>query len=223
MVNHIRGKAAFFSILILCLIAPCFVYAASAQSTTVTAEASSSQLKVGDTLTVNVKVSNAVDLYGVDVTLSWNTSVLEAVSASNALGVESHSNGVLHGSSAYPIDVEEDAVTDGQYHLLATSQGSSTPSFSGSGTIATVTFNVTGVGQANLSLDDVELSTRDSTGEISLVTPETNVSTVTAAIPEFPVTALILALAVAAAAIIIIATKKISKPQLSIAKNANHV
>lgn len=224
MVNHNRGKTAFFTVLIFCLISPCMVYAASAQSTTtVTAEASSSQLKVGDTLTVTVKVSDAVDLYGVDVTLSWNTSVLEAVSATNSLDVESHSNGVLHGSSAYPIDVEEDAVTDGQYHLLATSQGSSTPSFSGSGTIATVVFNVTGSGSANLSLDDVELSTRDSTGQISLVTPETNVSTVTTTIPEFPIAALVLALAVASAAIVIIATKKIGKPVLSIAKNANHV
>ena len=223
MVNHNRGKTAFLTVIILCLISPCIVYAVSAQSTTVTAEASSSQLKVGDTLTVTLKVSDAVDIYGVDVTLSWNTSVLEAVSASNSLGVESHSNGVLHGSSAYPIDVEEDAVTDGQYHLLATSQGSSTPSFSGSGTIATVTFNVTGVGQANLSLDDVELSTRDSAGEISLVTPQTDVSAVTTTIPEFPIAALVLALAVAAAAIVIIVTKKIGNPMLSIAKNANHV
>jgi hypothetical protein len=153
--------------------------------------------------------------------LSWNTSVLEAFSATHSLGVELNSNGVLHQSAAYPIDVEEDAVTNGQYHLLATSQGQSTPSFSGSGTIATITFNVTGTGSANLSLDDVELSTRDAAGEISLVTPETNVSAVSAVIPEFPVVALILALAVAAAAVIIVATKKISRPQLSIAKNAN--
>jgi hypothetical protein len=223
MVNHNRGKTAFFTVLILCLISPCMVYAVSAQTTTVTAEANSSQLKVGDTLTVTLKVSDAVDLYGVDITLSWNTSVLEAVSATNSLGVESHSNGVLHASSAYPIDVEDDAVTDGQYHLLATSQGSSTSSFSGSGTLATITFNVTGTGSANLSLNDVELSTRDATGEISLVTAQTNVSVVTTTIPEFSIAALALALAVAAAAIVILATKKVGKPVLSIAKNANNV
>jgi hypothetical protein len=223
MVNHTRGKAAVFAVLIFCLVSSCFIYAASAQSTTVYAEASSNQLKVGDTLTVTLKVADAVDLYGLDVTLSWNTSVLRAVSATNSLGIESHSNGVLHQSDAYQVDVEEDSVTDGQYHLLATSQGQGTPSFSGSGTIATVVFNVTGVGQANLSLDNVELSTRDSAGEISLVTPETNVSAVTTTIPEYPAIALVLALAVAATAIIVIATKKIAKPQLSIAKNINHV
>lgn len=224
MANHARqGKAAVFAVLILCLVSPCLVYAASAQSTTVTAEASSNQLKVGDTLTVTLKVSDAVDLYGVDVTFSWNTSVLEALSATSNLGVESNSNGVLHQSADYPIDVITDGVTDGEYQLVATSTGSNTPSFSGSGTIATVIFNVTGSGSANLSLDDVELSIRDSAGEISLLTPSTNASTVTTVIPEFPVAALILALAVVAAAVIIIATKKIGKPQLSIAKNVNHV
>jgi hypothetical protein len=220
MVNHTRVKAVF-AVLLFCLVSSCFVYAALAQSTTVSAEASPDQLKVGDTLTVTLKIQDAVDLYGLDVKLTWNSSVLEAVSATNALGVESNSNGVLHQSTAYPVDVEQDAVTTGQYHLLATSQGASTPSFSGSGTIATLIFNVTGSGSANLQLDDVELSTRDAAGEISLVTPETSVATVTATIPEFPITALILALAVAAAAVIIIATKKISKPQLSIAKNTN--
>lgn len=220
MVYHTGGKAVL-AVLIFCLVSSCFVYVASAQSTTVAAEASPDKLKVGDTLTVTVKIRDAVDLYGVDVTLNWNSSVLKAVSATNSLGVESNSNGVLHKSSAYPIDVEEDAINDGQYHLLATSQGQSTPSFSGSGTIVTIIFNVTGSGSANLALDNVELSTRDSTGQISLVTPETNVSTVTATIPEFPATALVLALAVAAAAIILIAAKKIGKPQLSIAKNAN--
>lgn len=220
MVNRISGKVVF-AVLVFCLVSSCFVYAASAQSTTVSAEANSNQLKVGDTLTVTIKIRDAVDLYGLDVTLNWNSSVLKAFSATNSLGVESNSNGVLHQSTAYPIDVEEDTVTDGQYHLLATSQGSNTPSFSGSGTIATIVFNVTGTGSANLSLDNVELSMRDSTGEISLVTPQTDVSAVNAVIPELPTTALILALAIAATAIIIIATKKISRPQLSIAKNAN--
>lgn len=221
MVNQSRVKAAFFATLIICIVSLGFVYAASAQSTTVSAEANSNQLKVGDTLTVTLKIKDAVDLYGLDVKLTWNNSVLSAFSATNSLGVEVNSNGVLHHSAAYPIDVEEDAVTDGQYHLLATSQGQSTPSFSGSGTIATLIFNITGTGSANLSLDDVELSTRDSAGEISLVTPQTDVSAVNTVIPEFPVTALILALAVAAAAVIIIVAKKISRPQLSIAKNAS--
>jgi hypothetical protein len=219
MVNHSSRCKVAIVVLILCLVSPCLVYVVSAQSPSVTAEASSSQLKVGDSLTVTVKISDAVDLYGLDVTLSWNGAILEAVSAASALGVESNPNGVLHESSANPISVEEDSVNAGQYHLLATSTGSSTPSFSGSGTIATIEFTVAGSGSADLALD-VELSTRDTAGEISLVTPTTTVTSVNTVIPEFPATALVLALAVAASAAVIITAKKLHKPQLGIARSA---
>jgi hypothetical protein len=168
MVNHAKLSKVFFAVLLLCLVLPSLMYVASAQSTTVTAEASLSQLKIGEKLTVTVKISDAVDLYGLDVTLSWNNEIIEAVSATSTLGIESNSNGVLHESAAYPLEVEQDSFTSGQYHLLATSTGSSTPSFSGSGTIATLCFNVIGSGSADFMLN-VELSTRDATGEISLV------------------------------------------------------
>ncbi len=59
----------------------------------------------------------------------------------------------------------------GEYHLLATSTGSSTPSFSGSGTIATVTFSVTSTGATGLALEDVELSDDCIGGTVNLVTP----------------------------------------------------
>ncbi len=214
-----RVKIVLFMVLVVSLVSPCFIYAASAQNTTVTAEANSNQLNIGETLTVNIKISDAVDLYGLAVTLSWNTSVLEAISATNALGVESHSNGVLHESQSYPLQVEQDGITDSQYTLLATSTGSTTPSFDGSGTIATVVFNVTGSGSAGLALD-VELSVRNSNGDVSLSTPATRIDAINA-VPEFPTVALIVALAVAAAASVVVATK-LRKPNVSIAKNPDH-
>jgi hypothetical protein len=205
------GKVVVFAVLLFSLVSTGFVFTASAASTTVTAEASSTQLKVGDTLTVNIKVADAVDLYGLDITLNWNTAVLKELSATNNLGVESHSNGVLHESNTYPIDVEDDAVTDGQYHLLATSQGASTASFSGSGTIATITFNVTGTGSTGLSLD-AELSLRNSAGEVSLNEPITSVSAVSIAVPEFPTIAVVAVVAVAVAGSVIVAVK-LQKPK----------
>ena len=78
MVSHDRFNKAVFAVLLLCLVSPFLVYDASAQSTTVTAEADSSELKVGDTLTVTIKISDAADLYGLDVTLSWNTAMLRS-------------------------------------------------------------------------------------------------------------------------------------------------
>lgn len=204
------GKVGVFAVLLFSLVSTGFLYA-SAAATTVTAEANSTQLKVGDTLTVNIKVSDAVDLYGLDVTLNWNTAVLKEISAISNLGVESHSNGVLHESTSYPIDVEDETVTNGQYHLLATSQGASTISFSGSGTIATVTFNVTGTGSTGLSLD-AEFSLRNSAGEVSLSEPTTNVSAVSIAVPEFPTIAVVAVVAVAVAGSVIVAVK-LHKPK----------
>ena len=128
------------------------------------AEASTSQPHVGDTLTVNIKISNVQNLFGVDVTLNWNPSVLSVVSATSQLGVESHSGGVLHETSSYPIEVVDDIASQsiGEYHLLATSTGSASP-FSGSGTIATVTFKVTSSGSTGLTLAS-ELSDHPAAG-----------------------------------------------------------
>jgi hypothetical protein len=201
-----QGKLLVFAVLLFSLVSTCLVYAASAATTSVTAEANKTQLNVGDTLTVTIKVANAVDLYGLDVTLNWNTAVLKAISATNSLGVESHSDGVLHESNSYAIDVEDDAIIDGQYHLLATSTGASTQSFSGSGIIATVTFNVTGSGDPGLSLS-AELSIRNSAGEVSLNEPSTSVSSVNVAVPEFPTVAVVVVVAVVAAGSVIVAVR----------------
>ena len=71
-------------------------------------------------------------------------------------------NGVLHGSNintdsnnlnSGDIYVQETKVA-GSYELVATSVGASTSSFSGSGTIVTLTFNVVSAGSAGLSLSD---------------------------------------------------------------------
>ena len=208
-----QGKLLVFTVLLFSLVSTCLVYAATAAATSVTAEANKTQLNVGDTLTVTIKVADAVDLYGLDITLNWNTAVLKAISATNSLGVESHSDGVLHESNSYAIDIEDDVIVDGQYHLLATSTGASTQSFSGSGTIATVIFNVTGSGNPELSLS-AEFSVRNSAGEVSLNEPSTNVSSVNVAVPEFPTVAVVAVVAVAAAGSVIVAVR-LHKPKVA--------
>ena len=161
----------------------------SAQSTVVKAEASASQPNVGDTLTVNVKISNVQNLFGVDVTLNWNPSVLTVVSATSQLGVESHSGGVLHETSSYPLEVVDDTASQstGEYHLLATSTGSASP-FSGSGTIATVTFNVASAGPTGLALSS-ELSDHPAAGGTANLIDHTDIAdSVTAVSPGSSIT-----------------------------------
>jgi hypothetical protein len=200
------NKTIVFMFLLLSLLSTVFVLGASAQATVIKAEASASQPHIGDTLTVNIKISNAQNLYGVDVTLNWNPSVLKLISATPQLGVESHSNGVLHESSTYPIDVEDNTQSDREYHLLATSTGSSTASFSGSGTIATLQFNVTSAGPTGLALD-AELSERTSDGQVTLVEPSATVDSINTVVPEFPLLIVVVGLAIVATATILIATK----------------
>ncbi|MCL5949005.1 MAG: cohesin domain-containing protein [Candidatus Bathyarchaeota archaeon] len=224
-------KPIIVAILVCTIVSICFIYTVSAQNTLVRAEASTSQPRVGDTLTVNIKISDAQDLFGVDVTLNWNSSTLKLVSATPQLGVESHSGGVLHESSSFPIEVADNTASqsDGKYHLLATSTGSSTPAFTGSGTIATVTFTVTSIGSTGLALEDVELSELAADRTVNLVTPSTSVDSVTPVastvsptpvIPEFPTT-LILLLVALATATLAISTKLLKKRTSASLKTAS--
>lgn len=198
-----------FAVFVCTLLSFNLVYGVSAQGTVVKAEASASQPLVGDTLTVIIKISNVKNLFGVDLTLDWNSSILNLVSATPQLGVESYSGGVLHESQSLPIEVvyNDASQTLGQYHLLATSTGSVTPSFNGSGTIATVTFNVTSIGSTGLVLENVELSELTADRTVNLVTPSTSVDLVNPIIPEFPITAIMGLLLVLATASVAISTK----------------
>lgn len=138
---------------------------------------------VGETFTINITVSNVQNLYGVDVTLDWNTSILQVVTATNLLGVESHPGGVLHDS----VDITEDSASQeiGEYHLVATSVNPA-DSFNGSGAIATITFNVTKVGRSDLILLS-ELADHPLPEEVSTFIDHTDVGgSFDAVIPEFP-------------------------------------
>jgi hypothetical protein len=67
------------------------------------------------------------------------------------LGVESHPNGVLHGNSSSTL-YEEENIASNKYVLIGTSIGQQTPSFSGSGTLVELSFNVTGIGSCDLNV-----------------------------------------------------------------------
>jgi Cohesin domain len=212
------------------IVSICFVPAALAQNMMVKAQASASQPHVGDPLTIDINLSGAQDIFGVDVTLDWNPAVLQLMSAIPQLGVESHSGGVLHESSTYPIEILDNSSSqsDGEYHLLATSTGSSTPGFSGSGTITTVTFSVKSLGDTGLALENVELSQLASDRTTSLVDPLTSVDKVipqasgvsvspsvpaasitpTPSVPELTQTMIILLIAAITIASVLISTKR---------------
>ena len=149
------------AILICTLFFSGLIYGVSAQADTIVmAQASTFQPHIGGTLTVLITISNVQNLAGIDTTLQWNPNALSLSSSNLNLGVEIHQNGVLHGS-AIKTDVNNlnagdiyamETKVSGSYELVATESGKSTQSFSGSGTIATLTFNVLAAGSADLSL-----------------------------------------------------------------------
>jgi hypothetical protein len=226
-----------FAILLCILFTFFFVNSVFAQGTVVKAETTTTQSYVGDTLTITIKISNVINLFGVDVTLSWNPSVLSVISATSQLGVESHSGGVLHETSSYPIEVVDDIASQstGEYHLLATSTGSAS-AFSGSGTIATLTFRVVNPGSTRLALiselsdhpaaggsanlidhtDTADSVTAFVSGPSASPTPTTSTETSptphpSTSIPEFSNIAIITIFIVLTASIVTISTKILKK------------
>ncbi|NIP67076.1 hypothetical protein GWN63_06060, partial [Candidatus Bathyarchaeota archaeon] len=52
--------------------------------------------EVAESFTINVTLSDVQNLYGVKVIIRWNSDILQVVNVDVRLGVESHSDGVLH-------------------------------------------------------------------------------------------------------------------------------
>ena len=184
------------------------ISAVSAQGTTVKVEPSKTTPIVGETLTVNITISNVQNLYGVDVTLRWNNSALKVLSNTSLLGVESHPNGVLHEN----ILIAEASASQqiGAYTLVATST-SPAASFSGRGTIATLTFNVTSLGRSTLELE-TELADKPAADEPADFIAHNDVSSsVDVSIPEFPTLLALAALIVFATAAMVVSKKHIKK------------
>ena len=176
----------------------------AASGTTVSSVPSTITPALGENFTVNITVTNVQNLYGVDVELSWNASVLQVLNVDLHLGVESHSDGVLH--EIFPnaeIDVVENDVSSetGTYHVVATSVNPA-PSFSGSGNIAVLTFTVISLGHSGLALE-TELADYPASEEPASLIEHTNNAGAINVIPEFPsliTVALLLVLATAAVA-----------------------
>ncbi|MFB3889221.1 MAG: cohesin domain-containing protein [Candidatus Bathyarchaeia archaeon] len=185
--------------------------------TVVSVEPQASTARVAETLTVNISISNVENLYGLDVTLSWNNSILQVLSSVSTLGVESHPGGVLHEAAGAPISFVEDTASQetGEYHVVATSQ-SPADSFNGTGTIATLTFNVTRVGRSPLTLYS-ELANHPPPDETAVFIEHQDVGgSVDVVIPEFPTAAALVVLVVAATAVLLLSKRRLRKTSASL-------
>jgi len=136
----------------------------ASSSTAVKVEPSAKMANVGETFTVNITITDVQNLFGLEVTLYWNSSILQMMSVDVRLGVESYPDGVLHE----PVSIvkNETIQEEGKYQLVAMSTGSETPSFNGTGNIVRITFNVTEVGSCKLNLE-TKLADKPPVGDVS--------------------------------------------------------
>jgi len=169
---------------------------------------------VGETFTINITVIGVQNLYGVEVTLCWNASILEVVGLDLRLGLESHPDGVLHELPFAPIFVAENNVIQeqGKYRLAATSVASA-PSFNGSGNIVRLTFNVTDIRNSKLDLETqlYDYPPPDREPRISWPIDHTTIDGSFEVVPEFPNIIIILFLFMVLTIFAIIFSKKISR------------
>lgn len=173
----------FLWLIALLLTQVAFVQAAS--NTTVDVVPSRNTLPLGETFSVNITISNVQNLFAVDVALSWNVSVLQVLNVDLRLGIESHPDGILHENLPdYPIEIIENSLSSetGEYHIAATSVGP-VSSFSGSGNVAIISFNVTNLGQAGFGLES-ELADKPVSGEANFIGHTQSIGNVSI-IPEF--------------------------------------
>lgn len=171
MMNKMEPKSLWVAAKIFLCILPFLslflfqtVTAKSDAETVVKVEPYASFTRVGETFTVNITVVNVQNLYGVEITLHWNASILEMVNADVRLGVESHPDGVLHNLSSAKISIYKNEILQDQgKYVLAGSSTNPAPSFNGSGNIVRVTFNVSTLGSCNLSLVESKLASNKMT------------------------------------------------------------
>ena len=183
----------------------------SSSNTKVAVNPASTNALLGKTITINITLSNVQNLYGLDVTLLWNPSALKIQNVNIRLGVESHLDGVLHEAPSADIFVQENNADqeNGEYHLVATSVAPAS-SFSGSGTIASITFNVTDIGHSELILT-TELGDYNPSGSNLIDHTDVNGS-VDSVIPEFPSATAISIVIILVITTIVLSKRLLGKP-----------
>lgn len=109
---------------------------------------------VGETFTVEVRVQDVIDLYGLCVSFIWDPAILDYTSHIVTAPVEDYPEGVLHN----PIIIIVNYVnaTAGTFEICESTLGG--PAFTGEGIIFKMTFEVSGVGFSPLGIIETDIA-----------------------------------------------------------------
>lgn len=144
------GKPLLRTTFLLALIITQIAAGKATSGTTIRVEPYASIAQVGESFTINITLTDIQNLYGVEVILRWNASILQVVGVDVRLGVESHPDGVLHEDI---LIAENETRNDVGRYWLAAASTAPAASFYGGGNIVIITFNVTGAGSCKLDLE----------------------------------------------------------------------
>jgi len=143
---------------------------------------STSSADVGEMFIVNVTVTDVENLYGVQVALHWDSSVLRVAEVDVRVGL---SDGVLYSPC---VTAQNELNQEKGEYLYAVRSASPAPSFNGSGNIVRITFNASSFGNSTLDLEAglYDLPPPDRWPPASLEISHLTIDGSFTAIPEFP-------------------------------------
>jgi hypothetical protein len=206
--KSLTSKAVFLPLsAALVFILVCTPDSCSLSQTTVKLEPALCSAGLGETFTANVTVADVQNLYGLEVDVSWNASVLEIARVDVRVG---QAGGALY-SSVY---VVENSTSDSQYTLAATSVAPAPP-FNGTGTAATITFRVKNHGNSSLSVTSLlyDFPPPDRDPRVSLPIEHTTLGSMfEETIPEIGNLALLVVLIAVAGTTAVLSLKKFRTP-----------
>jgi LysM repeat protein len=142
-----------------------------AQDTKVFIDPPEREVAVGATTTVEIRIENVTDLFGAEVHLNFEPTLLEVIDADAGTdGVQ-----IQPGQFLSPYFTAQNIVDQahGKIHF-ATSQGPDDNPVSGSGVLATIVLRAKAVGTSKIKFDEVILANRDG-GQISAETEKGNI------------------------------------------------
>jgi len=160
---------------------------------------------VSETFTINITVIDVQNLYSVEVTLYWNSSLLKLENVDIRLG---QADGVLYD----PIYIVENSTREGKYTLAALSYASA-PSFNGTGNIVRITFNAINPGDSKFDLAETQLydyPPPDREPRISMPIEHITIDGFFNITPEIPSTTILVILLILTTLAVVL-SKKISK------------
>jgi hypothetical protein len=143
-IAHNIGQISFIALIFVTSLSFYTLAADAFPDTAVIVEPKSSSVVVGETFSINVTVVDVQNLYGLEVILSWNSTVLALINTEVQLG---QNGGVLNS----PVYIADNSTQGSRYTVSATST-SPAPSFNGTGNIVRMNFSVIGTGACKLDL-----------------------------------------------------------------------